>query len=460
MRNFNPISSNVSPRNRRGIPRRGFLSTATKAAAVSALAGVTLPHVHAAQDSTIQMALIGCGGRGSGAAADALRSTTGPTKLVAMADLFEDRLTTAHRNLSQAFGERADVPPDHRFVGFDAYRHAIDSLRPGSVVLQCTHAAFRAQHLEYAISKGMHVFMEKTFAADPVGIRRILKAGEAAAAKGLKIGCGLMCRHSSARQALIEKIRRGELGDIHLIRAYRMDSGYLMGPYNGRDNELLWQIRRPYQFYWASSGIFLELMIHQIDECCWIKDAWPVSAHGVGGRAPGVADASQNLHSYAIEYTFADGAKAFVTGRYLPKCHSDFSTFLHGTRAAAQFSGDIHAPTVRVFKDQRIAGDNVAWRPEKETKSPYQAEWDALLTAVREDRPHNEVQRAAYSNLAAIMGRAAVNMGRIITWEEALNSNFSFYPDVDKLTADSPAPVRANAQGFYPVPVPGVWSEI
>lgn len=449
-----------STRPQAGLARREFLSTTTKAAAVSALAGVTLPHVHAAQDSTIQMALIGCGGRGSGAAADALRSTTGPTKLVAMADLFEDRLVNAHRNLSQTFGERADVAPDHRFVGFDAYRHAIDSLRPGSVVLQCTHAAFRALHLEYAIQKGMHVFMEKTFAADPVGIRRILKAGEAATAKGLKVGCGLMCRHSSARQALIRKIREGDLGEIHLVRAYRMDSGYLMGPFKGGGSELLWQIRRPYQFYWASSGIFIELMIHQVDECCWIKDAWPVSAHGVGGRAPGIPDASQNLHSYAIEYTFADGAKAFVTGRYLPKCHSDFSTYLHGTRAAAQFSGDIHAPTVRVYKDQRITGGEVAWRPEKETKSPYQAEWDALLTAIRQDLPYNEVQRAAYSNLAAIMGRAAVHMGRIITWEEALKSNFAFCPNVEQLAADSPAPVQANAEGFYPVPVAGVWSEI
>jgi len=445
---------------RSGMARRDFIATTTKAAAAGALAGVALPHVHAAENSTIQMALIGCGGRGSGAAADALRSTTGPTQLYAMADLFEDRLNSAHRNLSQAFGERADVPPDRRFVGFDAYRHAIDSLRPGSVVLQCTHAAFRAIHLEYAIQKGMHVFMEKTFAPDPVGIRRILKAGEAAAAKGLKVGCGLMCRHSSARQALIRKIRDGDLGEVHLIRAYRMDSGYIMGPFNGRENELLWQIRRPYQFYWASSGIFIELMIHQVDECCWIKDSWPVSAHGVGGRAPGIADASQNLHAYSIEYTFADGAKALVTGRYLPKCHTDFSTFLHGTKAAAQFSGDIHAPTVRVYKDQRITGDNVVWRPEKETKSPYQAEWDALLTAIREDRPHNEVQRAAYSNLAAIMGRAAVHMGRIITWDEAMNSNFAFCPDVERLTADSPAPVRADAQGRYPVPVPGVWQEI
>jgi len=440
--------------------RREFLKRSGKFAAVSALAGVALPYVHAAEDNTIRLALIGCGGRGSGAAADALRSTTGPTKLVAMADLFEQRLASSHENLTKAFPEQVDVPPERRFTGFDAYRKAIDSLRPGDVVLQCTHAAFRAQHVEYAIDKGLNVFMEKTFAPDPAGIQRILKLGELAESKNLKIGCGLMCRHSSARQALIQKIRDGDLGDIHLIRAYRMDDGYYMGPYSGGGSEVLWQIQRPYQFLWASAGIFIELMIHQIDECCWIKDGWPVSAHGIGGRAPGAADASQNLHTYSIEFTYADGAKAMVNGRYIPKCLSDFATYLHGTKCAAQFSGNIHAPTVQTYKDQRITRDNIAWRPEQEKASPYQAEWDALLSAVRHNTKHNEAKRAAYSNLAAIMGRAAVHTGKLITWEQALASEFKFCPDVTTLTENGPAPVKADAQGRYPVPVPGAWTEV
>jgi len=379
-----------------------------------------------------------------------------------MAELREDRLNQSHAALRQALGDRIDVPPERRFLGFDAYRHAIDCLRPGDVAMLTTHAAFRAPHLEYAVEKGVNVFMEKDFAADPGGVQRILRAGEAAEKKNLKIAAGLMARHSSARQALIQKIRDGAMGEVQLIRAYRMDPGYFMPPFSRNENELLWQLSpgHPYQFLWASGGIFIELMIHQIDECFWIKDSWPVSAHGVGGRFAGSADASQNLDSYSIEYTFADGTKALVTGRYIPRCHTDFVTFVHGTQCAAKFSGDIHAPTCWLYKDQRTEPSNIAWRTPKETVNPWQAEWDVLLSAIRNDRPHNETRRAALSNLGAIMGRAAVHTGQIVTWEQAIASKFQFCPNVDALTESSPAPVQANPEGRYPAPVPGAWTEI
>lgn len=460
--------------------RRQFLGTTARAAGVSALAGVALPYVHAADSQTVQLALIGCGGRGSGAVANAMSAgglilgddagtrraresgAGGPVKLVAMADIRQDRLDSAHQALSRELGERIDVPPDRRFLGFDAYRKAIDCLRPGDVALLTTHAAFRAPHLEYAVEKGVNVFMEKNFAADPGGVQRIIRAGEAAAKKNLKIAAGLMCRHSSARQALIQKIREGAMGDIHLIRAYRMDPGYLMGPFPKGENELLWQLSpgRPYQFMWSSGGVFIELMIHQMDECFWIKDAWPISAHGVGGRFAGSTDCSQNLDSYSIEFTFADGSKALVTGRYIPGCHTDFGTYIHGSKGAAKFSGDVHAPTSWLYRDHRIDNASIAWRAPKETVNPWQAEWDVLLSAIRQDRPHNEARRAALSNLGAIMGRAAVHSGKVITWEEALNSNFQFCDHVDRLTATSPAPVQADAQGRYPAPIPGKTIEI
>ncbi len=460
--------------------RRHFIKTSSQLAAASALAGLTLPHVHAAADNTIRLALIGCGGRGCGAVANAMSAgglvlgddvgtkramesgAGGPIKLVAMADLRPDRLDSSHAALSQALGERIDAPPERRFLGFDAYRHAIDCLRPGDVAMLTTHAAFRAPHLEYAVEKGVNVFMEKDFAADPGGIQRILRAGEAAEKKNLKVAAGLMARHSSARQALIQKIRDGAMGEVQLIRAYRMDPGYFMPPFTRGENELLWQLSpgHPYQFLWASGGIFIELMIHQIDECFWIKDSWPVSAHGVGGRFAGSTDASQNLDSYSIEYTFADGTKALVTGRYIPKCHTDFATYLHGTKCAAKFSGDIHAPTSWLYKDQRTEPSNIAWRAPKETVNPWQAEWDVLLSAIRNDRPHNETRRAALSNLGAIMGRAAVHTGQIVTWEQTMASEFRFCANVDGLTASSPAPVQANAEGRYPAPVPGAWTEV
>jgi predicted dehydrogenase len=460
--------------------RRDFIRASSRLVAASALAGVALPQVHAAGSDTIQLALIGCGNRGAGAVANAMsaggivlsdnsgrqleagKTVGGPVKLVAMADLRQDRLDEKQAVLRQQLGERIEVPVERRFLGFDAYRQAMDCLKPGDVALLTTHAAFRAVHLEYAVQKGLHVFMEKDFAADPGGIKRLLKAGEVAQKKNLKIGCGLMCRHSSARQAMIQKIRDGTLGDVMTVRAYRMDPGYFMGPFPKGQNELLWQLSpgHPYQFMWSSGGILLELMIHQIDECFWIKDAWPVSAHGVGGRFAGSTDASQNLDSYSIEFTFADGSKALVTGRYIPKCHTDFATYVHGTQCAAKFSGDVHAPDCWIYKDQHTERSNVAWRPPRETVNPWQAEWDVLLESIRNDKPHNEVRRAALSNLGAIMGRAAVHMGRVITWEEALASDFQFCANVDQLTASSPAPVQADAQGRYPAPVPGKWVEI
>jgi predicted dehydrogenase len=460
--------------------RRDFLKTTGQFVAASALAGVALPHVHAAEDNTIRLALIGCGGRGNGAVANAMSAgglvlgddagtkramgsgAGGPIKLIAMADIRQDRLDQSHSTLRQALGDGIDVPPERRFLGFDAYRRAIDCLRPGDVAMLTTHAGFRATHLDYAVEKGVNVFMEKDFAPDPGGVKRILRAAEAAERKNLKIAAGLMCRHSSARQALIEQIRDGAMGEVQLIRAYRMDAGYFMPPFPRGQNELLWQLSpgRPYQFLWSSGGVFIELMIHQIDECFWIKDSWPVSAHGVGGRFAGSADCSQNLDSYSIEYTFADGAKALVTGRYIPKCQNDFATFVHGTKCAAKFSGDIHAPTSWLCKDQRIEPGNIAWRASRETVNPWQAEWDVLLSAIRNNRPHNEARRAALSNLGAIMGRAAVHTGKLITWDEAMASDFKFCPNVDELTADSPAPVQADAQGRYPAPIPGQTVEI
>ncbi|NUQ63463.1 MAG: Gfo/Idh/MocA family oxidoreductase [Pirellulales bacterium] len=440
--------------------RREFLKLTGALAAASSLSGVAVPRVHASGDGVIKLALIGCGGRGGGAVGNALSAPGGPVKLFAMADLFADRLAGSYKALSKEFGEKIDVPPERQFVGFDAYKAAIDCLGPGDVAMLTGYTAFRPTHLAYAVEKGVHVFMEKPFAPDPVGVRRVIQAGEDARKKNLKIAAGLMWRHSNARQALIQKIRDGAMGQIQLIRAYRMESGYQMGPRKPSQSELLDQLRIRWAFLWASSGIFIELMVHQIDECCWIKDAWPVAAHGIGGRIANSLECGQNLDSYAIEYTFPDGTKALVNGRYLPNCHNEFATYVHGTKCAAQFcvwgASPIHT---RTYKDQRITADNIAWNSEPEV-NPWQAEWNVLLDAIRRDRPHNEAQRAAYADLASIMGRAAVHSGKIITWDEAVASNFQFCPNVASLTADSPAPVHADDQGRYPAPVPGAWTEI
>jgi predicted dehydrogenase len=430
------------------------------AAAASALGAMVVPHVHAAEDNTIRLALIGCGGRGSGAAVDAFEATGGPVKLVAMADIFENRLKLSLENLSKQYAEKIDVPKDRQFVGFDAYKQAIDCLKPGDVAMLCGYAGFRPYQLEYAVQKGVNVFMEKSFASDPVGARKVIECGEAAEKKNLKIAAGLMCRHSRNRQELIKRIRDGELGQIQLIRAYRMHGAIAMGPKPPEEKELFFQIRNFVYFYWVSGGLWAEMDIHQIDEICWLKDAWPVSAHGIGGRVAGSQDRSQNLDSYSVEWTFPDGTKGYDVVRYVTGCHNEFDTFVHGTRCAAQFSGDVHAGTVHTYKDQRCAADNIAWRAPKEPCTPWQAEWNDLLDAIRKDKPYNEAKRAAYTNIADMMGRAAVNSGQLVTWDQVMNSNFQWCPGIDKMTADSPPPVKADAQGFYPVPVPGQWKEL
>jgi predicted dehydrogenase len=440
--------------------RRELLKNTGRLAAASALAGVALPQVHAGENNTINLAIVGCGGRGTGAVGNALLVPGENVKLIAMADLFQDRLDGSYKQLKDQFGPKVDVPAERRFLGFDAYRKAIDCLKPGDVVLLTTHAAFRPTHLEYAVEKGVNIFMEKTFASDPGGVKQVLRAGQAAETKNLKLAAGLMCRHSVARQAMIQKMRDGAMGPIELIRAFRMGPALAMDPWKPDGSELLGQIRRPYFFHWLSSGLFIEMTIHQIDECCWIKDSYPISALGLGGRTADSTDCSQNLDTYSIEYTFADGTKAQVVGRYVNRSHGDFATYVHGTKRAGQFSGNIHAATVNTFKDQRIASNNIAWKAEPEKFDPWQAEWNDLLKAIRGDWPYNESRRACMTNMAALMGRAAVHTGSIVTWDEVTSSTFQFCHDVAGLAKDSPAPVRADAKGRYPVPVPGEWTEI
>lgn len=441
--------------------RREFLAQSGKLITAAALAGTSLPPVHAAADNAIRLALIGCGGRGSGAVADAMQSPCGPVKLVAMADLFANRIESAHQHLSGKYPGRVDVPSDRRFVGFDAYKPAIDLLRPGDVALLAGYAAWRPVQLEYAVAKGVNVFMEKSFACDPPGVRRILKAGEVAERKNLKIAAGLMARHSRNRQELIRRIRDGQLGEIQSIRAYRMQPCSILRPRKPEDNELHWQIRNFTHFLWVSGGLFAEMNLHQVDEICWIKDAYPVSAHGVGGRVANSTDCGQNLDSLSIEWTFADGTKAYHVTRWLAKCHSDFGTYIHGTQCAALFPWMFgHRDETQIYRDQRTTRDNIAWRAGKEEGTHWEAEWNVLLDAIRNNKPHNEARRAALSNLADIMGRAAVHSGKLITWEEAMASNFQFCPNLESLTTDSPATLKADAQGHYPVPIPGQWTEI
>lgn len=442
--------------------RRQFLAQTGSLAAGAAVLGSSPLNVHAAEDNTIRLALIGCGGRGTGAVADALRvQNQGPVELYAMADVREQAIASRHGALKKEFGDQVNVTDDRRFVGFDAYRRAIDVLKPGDIAMCTTRAYIRPTHVEYAVQKGINVFMEKPFASDPGSLHRLLKAGQEAEKKGVKIAAGVQCRHSPARQALIDQIRDGVMGDITLIRANRLGGTGWLGDQGANANKVSNQLEfGRVQLYWVGSGHMVDYLIHQIDECCWIKDAWPVECIGMGGRVPESTDCGQNLDVYSMEYTFADGTKAFCGFRRINQTRSDFATYIHGTKCEAQFSGNVHAATVHRFKDQRIEKGNIAWTPTADAFSPWQYEWNDFIESIRIDRPHNEAIRAVYSDLTTLMGRAACHTGQLVTWDQMMASRFQFCEDYDALTFETPPPAVAAAGGQFTVPVPGDWTEV
>lgn len=438
--------------------RREFLVTSTRFAAASALAGVTLPHVHAAGSDLIQVALVGCGGRGTGAAEQALNTKSGPIKLVAMADVYADKLNSSYENLTRQVGERMDVPPDRRFLGFDAYQKALDCLKPGDIAIFATPPAFRWVHFGYAIKKGLHVFMEKPVTVDGPTTKKMFGLAEAADQKNLKVGVGLMVRHCKARQALLKRIQDGEIGDLMLLQACRMGArGGVAGRRPADTSELMYQIRRFHAFLWASGGIFSDYNIHQIDECCWIKGAWPIKAHANGGRQFRGDSVDQNFDHYSVEYTFPDGTKLLFTGRAETGCHDEFSSYAHGTKGSAIISTAAHAPgRCRIFKGHNITRADMTWAFPQPEPNPYQLEWNDLVQAIRDDKPYNEAKRGAIASLVTSMGRMAAHTGQVVTYDEMLECPHEFAPDADKFTDQSPAPVLADAKGVYPQPEPGV----
>jgi predicted dehydrogenase len=438
--------------------RREFLKDTARLAAVSALAGVAVPAVHAAGSDTIQVALIGCGGRGSGAAANALSTKSGPIKLVAMADVFPNRLSSSFSELKKNFGDQVDVPEDRKFLGFDAYRKAMDCLKAGDVAIFATPPAFRWVHFGYAIQKGLHVFMEKPVTVDGPTTKKIFALAEEADKKNLKVGVGLMVRHCKGRLELKRRIDEGEIGEITLLRAYRMAGQSARAGRKPADlTEVQYQVRRFHSFLWASGGVFSDYNIHQIDECSWMKGSWPIKAHATGGRHFRGDSLDQNFDNYSVEYTFEDGTKMFFIGRAEEACHNEFASYAHGTKGSAIISTAGHTPgKVRIFKGHNITRADMTWAFPQPEPSPYQLEWDDLVQAIRDDKPYNEAKRGAIASLVTSMGRMAAHTGQVITYEDILNCSHEFAPDVDKLTENGPAPLQLGPDGKYPVPEPGL----
>ena len=431
--------------------RREFIKRSGSALTGTALASAIATRSYAAEDNTVKIALVGCGGRGTGAAANAL-STKGPTKLWAMADVFDFRMEGSYNNLSKKFADKVDVPQERRFLGMDAFKKAIDSLDAGDLVLLTTPPCFRPIHLEYAVQQGRNVFMEKSFAVDAPGIRRVLKAGEEATKKNLKIAGGLMSRHFPALQEAVRQVHDGMIGDVITCWAYREH-----GPigYKARReglSELGHQIHNYSNFTWINGSFILDWLIHNLDVCCWVKDAWPVSAQGQGGRQ--VRDkADQVFDHYAVEYGFADGTRMFAQGRHMNGCWGFFGDVIHGTKGSAVLGEGVRSP--RLYKGYNQTKENQIWEHTGPGGSGYQIEHDLLLDAIRQDKPHNETQRCAYAAMTGILGRMAAESGKMITWDQALASNVELAPGLDGFTMESDAPVNPNDKGEYPVAMPG-----
>ncbi len=437
--------------NRKLTGRRDFLQ---KTVAGTVLTGAGAVPGYTAENNTIKVALIGCGGRGTGAAANALQ-TRGPVQLVAMADVFPQRLDNSLRSLSRSFAKQIDVPQERRFLGLDAFRKAIDCLGVGDLVILATPPAFRPIHLEYAVDKGRHVFMEKSFGVDAPGVRRVLRAGEAAAKKNLKIAGGLMWRHDKPREEIIRRIHDGAIGDLVLLRTYRMHGAVGSHPKAANQSELAYQISNHNNFTWLNGSFFVDWLIHNIDVCCWAKNALPVAAQGMGGRQTRT-EPGQMYDLYSVEYTFADGTKLLAQGRHINNCWGIFADLAHGSRGSAVIMESLAAPRSRLYKNHVQTRDNETWRYTGPSPDPYQVEFDLLVEAIRQDKPYNETERSAKAALVAIMGRMAAESGQLITFQQALDSNLELAPGLDKvLNLDGQAPVVPDAQGRYPIPMPG-----
>jgi predicted dehydrogenase len=377
--------------------------------------------------------------------------------------VFDNRLKQSYEGLKKNNKDTVDVPDDRKFIGFDGYKHAIDSLKKGDVAIFATPVAFRWVHFQYAIDKGVNVFMEKPITTDGPTTRKMLELGELSVKKNLKVGVGLMCRHCKARGELFDRIQGGEIGDVIALRCYRMHppvGSAFSGKKPEGENELMYQIRRFHSFLWASGGLFSDFYIHNLDECCWMKNAWPVKAQANGGRHYRGDNIDQNFDTYSVEYTFADNSKMFLSGRTIPGCHEEFASYAHGSKGLAVISAANHSPArCKIYNGQAMTKENLLWSYPQPEPNPYQLEWEDLIDAIRNDKPYNEVKRGAEASLVTAMGRKAAHTGQIVTYEEMLNSKNEFAPDVDKLVIGGEAPLKADKDGKYPIPMPGITTD-
>jgi len=416
------------------LSRRDFIKTSAALGAVSLAVGAN--RMYAAGSDKIRIGLVGCGGRGSGAAAQAL-STGEDVVLTAMADVFENRLQRSLKNLqsSERFGQRVMVDEDARFIGLDAYQKVIDS--GVDVVLLATPPGFRPQHLRAAVEAGKHVFCEKPMATDAPGVRSVLESAAIAKEKYLSLVAGFCWRYHLARRAFYHRIHQGAIGSIRAVYAT-----YLTGPVKPMPpasrrpagmSDVEWQLRNWYNFVWLSGDGLVEQACHSVDKIAWaMNGVLPLKAVATGGRQ--FPNNEGNIFDHIdVFYEFPDGVRAFMAQRQISGCHRDNSDYLMGSDGLGNIKG---------WSEPTITG-KVTWRYRGPKCDMYQVEHDELFDSIRYDRPINDGIWMAHSTLMAIMGRMAAYTGKEISWTEAMNCEDQLVPE--NLTWDMELPIRPMA---------------
>ena len=439
----------MTQRSESSTDRRTFIK---KSSAIVAAGALLQPArmanaAHPFGDETIRIGLVGCGGRGTGAAAQAM-NTKGPTKLVAVGDVFQFRVDDCVKNLQRQHADKMDVE-SRKFVGLDAYEKVLAS--DIDLVILTTPPGFRPLHFEAAVQAGKHVFMEKPVAVDAAGIQRILAAGKRAKESSLAVAVGIQRRHEDRYRETIKRIHDGLIGDVIASRVYWNSGGVWTRARKPEQTELEYQLNNWYYFNWICGDHIVEQHIHNIDVGNWMKNDFPVSASGMGGRlVRNGPDHGQIFDHHAVEYTFQDGTKMFSQCRHMPGTKSMVAEFAHGTNGNADVSG------------AKLFGPNgkLLWEYGKGGGGGHQEEHHHLFADLREGRLPNETDYGARSTMTAILGRMATYSGQLMEMQKALDSGFQL-ANVDALRSmDDTAPVLPDSDMRYPIPVPGKTVEL
>lgn len=430
--------------------RRKFVKqTATLAGAMMAAPLLSNANFFSGSDDAIKIVLIGCGGRGTGAAMQALMSKQN-VQLVAMADAFRDNLDKCLSNLiktaessdNKAIKDRITVPEERKFTGFDAYLKAIPL---ADVVILATPPGFRPIHFEEAIKQNKHVFMEKPVATDPAGVQKVLAAAAVAKEKKLNVVVGLQRRYQNSYRELFK--RKDEIGDIVSAQAWWDNDGVWVRPRKPGQTEMEYQMRNWYYFVWLCGDHITEQHIHNLDVINWFKDGYPVKAQGLGGRQVRKGkDHGEIFDHHYVEFEYADGSLLNSQCRHIPGTMSRVDELLVGTK------GRIRCGAGRITD----AKGNIIYQFDRSKENnPYQTEHDELFAAIAKgEYKFADAERGAKSTMTSILGRMATYSGQVIEWDKALNSGLDLHPKVYDFAATPP--VLPNADGFYPVAIPGV----